>query len=75
MRIGPCMEHVRRLAGLSPEGISRAEAARIVGPHGSTCYGYASVNRAIEAGIVEAYRPAGSRGVWVRLPATAEVAP
>lgn len=61
MKIGPCMRYARQLA--SDGGIAIIDAARRVGPHGSLCYGYASVNRAIKAGIVKVAPPLpGRRG-------------
>jgi hypothetical protein len=50
-RIGPCMAEVARLAD-RPGGIAVIDAAGRVGPHGSLCYGYQSVHRAIRAGLV-----------------------
>jgi hypothetical protein len=51
MRIGPKMALVARLAN-QPGGIAVIDAARRVGPHGSLCYGYQTVRRAIWAGLV-----------------------
>ena len=62
-RIGSKMAAVRMLAGLSATGIAVIDAARRVGPHGSLCYGYQTVRRAVKAGIVRYGPPLpGRRG-------------
>ena len=35
-------------------GCTKMAAAKAIGPHGSTRYGYTAVNRAIDAGLIEA---------------------
>jgi hypothetical protein len=50
-RIGPCMEAVAEYVAMHP-GRPVLHAARHVGPHGSTRYGYQTVDRAIRAGLV-----------------------
>lgn len=50
-RIGPRMARVAVLAD-RPGGVARIDAAGEVGPHGSLKYGWQSVDRAIQAGLV-----------------------
>jgi hypothetical protein len=67
-RIGPRMQAiVRILTSNGPMAI--IDVAHRVGPHGSLCYGYATVNRALRAGIV-VYGQAlpGRRGGSIQLP-------
>lgn len=47
-------------------GCSILPVARAIGPNGSTCYGYASVHRAIRAGLIKATR---NKGRYVLQPA------
>lgn len=51
-RIGPRMFQVTSYVHSNP-GQAMLHAARHAGPNGSTRYGYASVHRAIDAGLVE----------------------
>lgn len=48
-RMRQAVEYVSRHGGAAP---SRLSVARAVGPHGSTAYGYRTVNRAIRAGLL-----------------------
>lgn len=57
-RIGRRMSDVVAFVSANP-GCSMLAAAEAVGPHGSRRYGYASVHRAIDAGLV--VRSAGAR--------------
>jgi len=51
---------------LAATPISRMDLAAMVGPNGSLKFGYATVNRAIKAGLlVAAETPAGRRGLFV----------
>lgn len=50
-RVGPRMRDVVAYVTTHP-GCYPADAAREVGPHGSTCYGYRTVKRAVSAGLV-----------------------
>lgn len=65
-RIGPCMSVVSNFVSANP-GCVMIRAARYVGPRGSLRYGYASVHRAIRAGLVRKER--GERGCWLLYPA------
>jgi hypothetical protein len=57
--IGPKMEKVVVLVRGNP-GCSKLWIADQVGPHGSTYYGYRTVNRAIRRGLIHARRlPSG----------------
>jgi hypothetical protein len=60
--IGPRMKDVLDIVMVRP-GITRRQAAKWVGPHGSETYGYQTVNRAIRAGIVVGRRISGQRGI------------
>lgn len=61
-RIGPRMAHVLAYVAANP-GLPMLRAARRVGPHGSTRYGYRAVHRAIAAGLVRRVR--GPRRCWL----------
>jgi len=61
MRIGPRMRDVVWLVGNNP-GLSMLRAAEYVGPHGSRKFGYRTVHRAIQAGLVR--RLPGARKGW-----------
>lgn len=61
-RVGPRMWDVVAYVARNP-GTAILPVAREVGPHGSTRYGYATVHRAIDAGLVSAVR--GRRGRWI----------
>ena len=50
-RIGPRMDHVHTVVTGQP-GIVQHELTRLVGPNGSTGYGYRTVMRALSAGLV-----------------------
>lgn len=50
-RIGPRMQSLVYLVAREP-GIVRLKAAKYIGPHGSTRYGYRTIARALSAGIV-----------------------
>lgn len=52
-RIGPRMAQVAHYVAQHP-GCQAIAAARHAGPHGSLMYGYATVRRAIRAGLVRA---------------------
>lgn len=44
--------------------VALIDVAREVGPHGSLCYGYRTVDRALRAGLVRTAPPlAGRRGL------------
>ena len=61
VRIGPRMRYVRELVESGPRAV--IDVARRVGPHGSLCYGYATIRRALRAGIVRYAPPLpGRRG-------------
>ncbi len=65
MRIGCKMKAVESLA-LATNGIAVIDAARRVGPHGSLCYGYQTIRRAVKAGIVKYGPPLpGRRGATI----------
>lgn len=67
MRIGPRMRAVRSMVERLG-AVAVIDAAREVGPHGSLCYGYATVGRAIRAGMVRLDRTPlpGRRGSTLR---------
>jgi hypothetical protein len=52
-RIGPQMEQAARIVAANP-GCNKLFVARQVGPHGSTNYGYRTVDRAIAHGLIAA---------------------
>jgi len=52
-RIGPAMKAAVAYVASNP-GCPKIEPARAVGPHESLKYGYASVDRAIRAGLIQA---------------------
>lgn len=52
-RIGPRMAQVVRFVEENP-GLRAKQAAAHVGPHGSVSFGYATVHRAIAAGLIRA---------------------
>jgi hypothetical protein len=51
-RIGPVMTDITRYVAAHP-GCPKLHPARACGPNGSTKYGYAAVNRALSAGLIE----------------------
>jgi len=55
-RIGPRMNEVLEHVKANP-GCTKLSAALAVAPHGSTMYGYRTVDRAIRAGLIVAKRP------------------
>lgn len=57
-RIGPRMALIRDFVARNP-GRFMHSAAKRVGPHGSTHFGYAAVHRAIAAGLVYSITGAG----------------
>ena len=61
-RIGKRMSEVRFFVKNNP-GLAMIHAARYVGPNGSLNYGYRTVHRAIDAGIV--HQRSGPRGSWL----------
>lgn len=65
VRIGPRMRDVVSFVTRNP-GLPMLAAAEHVGPHGSRNYGYRTVHRAIDAGLVE--RRPGPRGSWLLYP-------
>lgn len=63
--IGRKMREVLSLASRD-SGIAVIDAARSVGPYESLCYGYATVRRAVSAGIVRYAPPLpGRRGATI----------
>lgn len=55
-RVGPAMLRAQRIvaeANATNSPVTKAQVARIVGPHGSTKYGYRTVQRAIDAGLIK----------------------
>ena len=62
-RIGHKMALVIALASNGP--IARIDVARRVGPHGSLCCGYATVNRCIARGLVTTTTIPGRRGLAI----------
>lgn len=62
-RIGPRMRDVQSIVYHAP-GCRAIVAARAVGPHNSLRYGYATVHRAIDAGIVRAEPVPGGYRLW-----------
>jgi hypothetical protein len=58
-RIGKRMREVRFFVKNNP-GLAMIHSARIVAPHGSLHFGYRTVHRAIDAGIV--FAKSGPRG-------------
>lgn len=66
-RVGPRMADVLRLVRQGPRAV--IDVARAVGPHGSLCYGYQTIRRAVRSGIVRYGPPLpGRRGLSVALP-------
>lgn len=61
-RIGRRMVDVASFVSANP-GALMISAARYVGPHGSLKFGYRTVHRAIDAGLVQAL-PGTRRGTW-----------
>jgi hypothetical protein len=61
-RIGPGMLAAAAYVASSP-GCPKLPVARAVGPNGSTRFGYAIVDRAISAGLIE-HRPTCVPGAW-----------
>jgi len=64
-RIGPRMSAVLSFVRANP-GLAMLRAARHVGPHGSLNYGYRTVRRVIDAGLVRTER--GHRGSILLFP-------
>jgi hypothetical protein len=58
-RQGPKMIDAAEIVTRNP-GVAKLAVARLVGPNGSTRYGYEIVDRAIKAGMIQA-RIAGNR--------------
>ena len=58
-RIGPRMHDVATYVAAHP-GCPKLHAAEYVGPNGSRRYGYATVDRAIRAGLIEARQGKGN---------------
>jgi len=52
-RIGPAMRAAADFAAANP-GCTKMAAADAIGPNGSRRFGYAAVDRAIRAGLIEA---------------------
>ena len=52
-RIGPAMKAATEYVAAHP-GCPKLHAAKYVGPHNSTLYGYRAVDRAISAGLIDA---------------------
>lgn len=67
MRIGPRMNDVRNLVAANP-GRTMLWYAERVGPNGSRRFGYASVHRAIKAGIVRGEVCPRNKGWTILLP-------
>ena len=69
-RVGPRMAEVEWLVRSVYGGrATRIDIARAVAPHASLQFGYAIVERAIAAGLVELAPPLpGRRGMSLRLP-------
>ena len=61
-RIGHKMNQVANFVRAN-DGCMMVDAAREVGPHGSTRYGYQAVHRAVNAGLVVC-RPGKRRGTY-----------
>ncbi len=59
MRIGRKMQAAQDFVAANP-GCTKQEVSLAVGPNGSNAYGYAIVQRAIKAGLIEAAQ--GRRG-------------
>lgn len=57
-RVGPRMAEVVAYVARNP-GCTKLAPALAVGPHGSTTYGYRTVNRTIGAGLVRCDRRDG----------------
>lgn len=54
-RVGPAMLRVQRIvaeANAVNSPVTMAQVARLVGPNGSQKYGYRTVQRAIDAGLI-----------------------
>lgn len=68
-RVGSRMAEVEWLVQRAGGRATRIDVARSVGPHGSVGLGYAIVERALAAGLVELAAPLpGRRGLSLRLP-------
>lgn len=57
-RVGPMMERAAAYVAANP-GCAILPVAEHVGPHGSRKYGYATVHRAIAAGLIRAAKARG----------------
>ena len=58
-RVGPAMLRVQRIvaeANAVNSPVTMTQVARLVGPNGSQKYGYRTVQRAIDAGLVKVIR-------------------
>ena len=64
-RIGPRMRDVAKYVTANP-GLTMIHAARYVGPNRSLKYGYATVNRALKAGLIR--KEKGPRNYWLLFP-------
>lgn len=63
--IGPKMAAAAAFVSTHP-GCTKLKVARQVGPYGSLRYGYEIVDRAIAAGLIEAYRSGRRYELYVR---------
>lgn len=62
-RIGPRMIDAANYV-LRNQGCSMLDVAQYVGPNGSTNYGYRTVHRAIDAGLIVACDSTNGRRKW-----------
>jgi hypothetical protein len=62
-RVGPKMVEACMVVSANP-GCTKQAVSQAIGPHGSQAYGWAALQRAIGAGLIEAREREGNRWAY-----------